>query len=143
MSVIGNIGKDAEVKYHGTECVINFSVAHTDKWKDGAILKERTTWVSCSWWTEKSTVAQYMRKGTQVYVEGVPEAKVWKKRDGGDPQPFLNLRVYSLQLLSSSGRRDGDNSDNAPQASSKDTGGYVPYQAPSSGSQTDDLDLPF
>jgi single-strand DNA-binding protein len=143
MVAIGHLGKDAEVKIHGTECVINFSVAHSDKWNDNGVKKERTTWVSCSWWTEKHTIAQYLKKGTQVYVEGVPEAKVWKKE--GDPQPFLNLRVFSLQLLGSA-NRDGANNrpaDNSNQQQS--TGGYVPYEAPKkdSGVADDYSDLPF
>lgn len=135
MQIIGHLGRDAEVKVHGTEAVINFSVAHTDKWKDNGVSKERTTWVSCSWWTERSTIAQYLKKGTQVWAEGIPEAKVWKKE--GDPQPFLNLRVLSLQLLGGQ-RREGDNnssqpSQNAP-APASNTGGHVP---------ANDDDLPF
>lgn len=141
MTVIGHIGKDAEVKYHGTESVINFSVAHTDKWKDNGVAKERTTWVSCSWWVESTTVAQYMKKGTQVYIEGVPEAKVYKNKQG-EPQPYLNLRVFSLQLLSS-GKRDGESSANTQPTASGQSGGYVPYQAPIDTPADSSDDLPF
>lgn len=143
MVVIGHLGKDAEVKYHGTESVINFSVAHTDKWKDNGVAKERTTWVSCSWWVESSSVAQYMKKGTQVYVEGFPEAKIWKKKEG-EYQPFLNLRVFSLQLLGG-GRRDesGQSSNQSNQVQqTSDTQGYKPFGDPPANSDSVD-DLPF
>lgn len=145
MTVIGHIGKDAEVKYVGaaTESVISFSVAHTDKWKDNGVPKERTTWVSCSWWVESTTVAQYMKKGTQVYIEGIPEAKAYKNKQG-ESQPYLNLRVFSLQLLSS-GRRDGDNTTqaNTQTASDNQAGGYTPFQAPNTNSSDPVDDLPF
>lgn len=141
MVAIGHLGKDAEVKIHGTECVINFSVAHSDKWTDNGVKKERTTWVSCSWWTEKHTIAQYLKKGTQVYVEGVPEAKVWKK--DGDPQPFLNCRVFSLQLLGSA-NRDGSGGRPADNNTNQGSGaGYTTYQAPADSSTVSDDDLPF
>lgn len=143
MQVIGHLGKDAEVKIYGTESVINFNVAHTDKWNDGNVKKEKTTWISCSWWVERSTIAQYLKKGTQVYLEGVPEAKVWKKKDSGESQPYLNVRVYSLQLLSS-GRKEEDNTQQNTNTQSSG-GGYVPYKTPASGSgeAADDSDLPF
>lgn len=142
MMVIGFLGKDAEVKIHGSEAVINFSVAHTDKWIDNGVKKERTTWVNCSWWTESNTVAQYMKKGTQVYVSGIPEAKIWKKREG-EPQPFLNLRVYSMQLLGGQ-RRDGDSNNQETQNTSTQTKATKSFDSPYSNQSSEkDDDLPF
>lgn len=143
MQVIGHLGKDAEIKIHGTEAVINFSVAHTDKWTDNGVKKERTTWVSCSWWTDRQSITQWLKKGTQVYVEGVPEAKLWKKKD--DPQPYLNLRVYSLQLLGGQ-RSDGNNqntqpSQNAPAQTQNAGVSDNPYAG--SNNSSDDDSLPF
>lgn len=143
MTAIGHLGKDAEVKIYQTESVINFSIAHTDKYVDNGIKKEKTTWVSCSWWVESSSVAQYMKKGTQVYVEGFPEAKLWKKKEE-EQQPFLNLRVFSLQLLGSP-RREGEGntpSNNSPAAPAS-SGGYVPYQALTDKPVDDPDGLPF
>lgn len=141
MQIIGFLGKDCEVKIHGIESVLNFSVAHTDKYKDGnGILVEKTTWVSCSWWVEKTTIAQYLKRGSQVYIEGFPEAKVWKKKDG-DPQPFLNMRVFSLQLLGSARKAEGDNQQNASTGTQSSGGGYEPYNAPTNND--DPNDLPF
>jgi len=143
MTAIGHLGKDAEIKQYGTESVINFSIAHSDKWMDNGIKKERTTWVSCSWWVEKTTIAQYLRKGTQVYVEGIPEAKVWKKKEG-DPQPFLNIRVFSLQLLGSANREGTVSRTTEATEQAEPTGGYVPYSGPGNVTSPDDYsDLPF
>lgn len=140
MTLIGHLGSDAEVKVHGTECVINFSCAHTDKWNDNGIKKERTTWVSCSWWTERSTVAQYLKRGTLVYISGIPEARSWKGKSG-DTMCGLNLRVHSLQLLG--GKRDGDNqpSQQAPAQTQNTTTWDSPHASNSNSS--DDDSLPF
>ena len=50
MQILGNLGKDAVMHQHGTDNVLQFSVAHTDKYKDSAgMLVQKTTWVECSW----------------------------------------------------------------------------------------------
>ena len=142
MTAIGHLGKDAEIKQFGTEDVINFSIAHTDKWNDNGVKKERTTWISCSWWVEKTTIAKYLKKGVQVYVEGIPEAKAWKK--AGEPQPYLNIRVFSLQLLGSANRDGTTGSRTEETAQPESTGGYVPYSSPGNVTSPDDFsDLPF
>lgn len=140
MTAIGHLGKDAEVKIHGTEAVINFNVAHTDKWKDNGVPKERTTWISCSWWTERHTIAQYLKKGTQVYIEGVPEAKVWKKAD--DPKPFLNCRVLNLQLLGSANRDSGQHQNQSTSSTQNKPSNDTNEWKPSETVPGDD-DLPF
>ena len=67
--VIGHLGKDAVVTSVLGKTVINFSVAHTEKFKDASgAVKEKTTWVDCSNWTDKTAIAPYLKKGTQVYV---------------------------------------------------------------------------
>lgn len=138
MQIIGHLGRDAEVKVMGIESVINFSVAHTDKWSDAnGIKKERTTWVSCSWWVEKSTIAQYLKKGTQIWAEGIPEAKIWKK--DGEPQPFLNLRVLNVQLLGGGNNTSQNQSDNKNNIAEKPTSNDTGYKS----INTSDDDLPF
>lgn len=137
-SVIGYLGKDCVVQQHGTDSVINFSVAHTDKFKDASGQKyEKTTWISCSYWTEKTAIAQYLRKGTLVYLDGVPEAKNWKDKQG-ESKAYINMRVYSIQLLG--GNRDGSSSNQATETQplgSPMQGGF------NSTSPGVDDDLPF
>jgi single-strand DNA-binding protein len=127
IQMIGYLGKDAVVQIHGTESVINFSLCHTDKYKDSSGQKyEKATWVSCSWWTESANVAQYLKKGTLIWAEGVPEAKNWKDKQG-ESKAFLNMRVMRIELLG--GKRD-DQSGNSTSANASDN------------SSSDD-DLPF
>ena len=106
LQAIGNLGQDATTNQVNGQSVINFSVAHTEKWKDSSgTQRERTTWISCSYWTT-SNVAQYLKKGTSVFVEGIPEVKLYTP-NGGSPQANLSLRVSTLQLLGGK-REDGD-----------------------------------
>lgn len=99
--VIGNLGKDATVNTVGGKSVINFSVAHTEKYKDGQGTNQtKTTWVDCSYWVDKTGIAQYLTKGTQVHVDGQPEVRTFQKQDGTFGASF-SLRVREIQLLGS------------------------------------------
>jgi single-strand DNA-binding protein len=105
MQVIGNLGKDCVVNTVNGKNVINFTVAHTEKYKDSqGNQQEKTTWVDCAYWTDKTAVAQYLTKGKQVYAEGQPEARSFQRNDG-TPGSSLSLRVREVQLLG--GRGDG------------------------------------
>jgi single-strand DNA-binding protein len=99
LMVIGNLGRDALSTLVNGKNVINFSVAHSEKYTDAAgAPQERTTWVECAYWTEKLGIVPYLIKGKQVYVEGQPELRQYQKSDG-TPGASLTLRVQSLQLV--------------------------------------------
>jgi single-strand DNA-binding protein len=105
LQIVGNLGKDCIVKEVNGKNVINFSVAHTEKFKDSAgNQKERTTWVECAYWTDRTAVGQYLKKGQLVYAEGSPEADAYTNKEN-QPAATLRMRVMSLQLLGSS--KDG------------------------------------
>ena len=83
LQVIGNLGKDCLTNSVNGKSVMNFNVAHTEKEKDASgQQKERTTWVECAYWSDRTAVAPYLRKGTQVYVEGTPEVRTFTRNDG-------------------------------------------------------------
>ena len=98
---MGNIGNDAEVRHtQGGMSVISFSVAHSEKWKDAqGQTQERTTWVRCSRWVkpDSTKLADYLKKGTKVFVEGQPSVSAWTDKDG-NVQGSLELRVMSLEF---------------------------------------------
>jgi single-strand DNA-binding protein len=99
LQAIGHLGKDCITNTVNGKNVINFSVAHSEKYKDAqGNLVEKTIWVECAYWTDRTAISQYLRKGTQVYVEGTPEVKTYAKNDGSTGAS-LNLRVFSVQLL--------------------------------------------
>jgi single-strand DNA-binding protein len=105
LQVIGNLGKDCLTNQVNGKNVMNFNVAHTEKFKDrnNAVI-DKTTWVECAYWSDKTGIAPYLKKGTQVYVEGQPEVRTYTKQDGSTGVS-LALRVISVQLL---GNKDGN-----------------------------------
>ncbi len=113
LQIIGNLGKDCIVKEVNGKNVINFSVAHTERYKDAqGNQKERTTWVECAYWTDKTAVAQYLTKGKTVYAEGSPEADAYTNKEG-QVAATLRMRVQAVQLLGgNSGDGQGPNSGN-------------------------------
>lgn len=101
MQVIGRLGKDCVVNTVNGKNVMNFTVAHSEKFKDSqGNLQEKTIWVDCAYWSDRTAVAQYLTKGTQVFVEGQPEARSFQRNDG-TPGSSLSLRVREVQLLGS------------------------------------------
>ena len=103
MQVIGNLGKDCVVNAVNGKNVINFTVAHTEKYKDSqGNNQEKTTWVDCAYWTDRTAVAPYLTKGTQVFVEGTPEVRSFQRNDG-TAGASLSMRVREVQLLGRKG----------------------------------------
>lgn len=111
LQVIGNLGKDCTVNTVNGKGVINFSVAHTEKWRDAnGDQKEKTTWVECAYWTDKQGIVPYLKKGTTVYVEGTPDARGYLTSDN-KPGAALQIRVSSVQLIGGRATSDGTNSN--------------------------------
>jgi single-strand DNA-binding protein len=136
LQVIGNLGKDCLTNSVNGKSVMNFNVAHTEKYKDtSGQQKERTTWVECAYWSDRTAVAPYLKKGTQVYVEGTPEVRTFTRNDGTFGAS-LTLRVLSVQLLGG-GRSEGGSYQGDQQAVS--SGGI---SVPSEITEPVD-DLPF
>ncbi len=142
MQIIGNLGKDCVVNTVNGKNVINFTVAHTEKYKDSqGNQQEKTTWVDCAWWTDRTAIAQYLMKGKQVFVEGQPEARSFQRNDG-TPGASLSLRVREVQLLG--GRGDSGGGLSSVPASSTHTTVAASSNIPSPSDITEPIDdLPF
>ena len=144
LQIIGNLGKDCIVKDVNGKTVINFSVAHSERYKDAlGNPKERTTWVECAYWTDKTAVAQYLTKGKTIYAEGYPDADVYLNKDN-QSTATLRMRVMSLQLVGGvGGENSGQNTGNVSAATSG-TGYTAPAANPSPAASTPVADdLPF
>ncbi|MEK7226982.1 MAG: single-stranded DNA-binding protein, partial [Bacteroidota bacterium] len=141
MQIIGNLGKDCLVNTVNGKNVINFTVAHTEKYKDSqGNQQEKTTWVDCAYWTDRTAVAQYLTKGKQVFVEGQPEARSFQRNDG-TPGSSLSLRVREVQLL---GGRADNAGGSAYQPGSSAAASTANSTIPSPGDITEPVDdLPF
>lgn len=100
LHVIGHIGQDATVSNTNGKDVVNFSVAHTESYKNAQGVKvEKTTWVSCSYW-DGAKVAPYLKKGTIVHLLGTPTVVPYTSK-AGENKADLRLSVQVLKLISS------------------------------------------
>lgn len=142
LQVIGNLGKDALVNNVNGKNVINFTVAHTERFKDAqGNQKDKTIWVDCAYWTDRTAVAPYLKKGTQVYVEGQPDVRTYTTQDGRNGAT-LAVRVSSVQLLGSRGESGGSEGGGGYQA--QPSYGTSPAPAQNANDLTEPLDdLPF
>lgn len=140
LQVIGNLGKDCIVKEINGKNVINFSVAHSERYKDAqGNQKERTTWVECAYWTDRTAIAPYLTKGTTVYAEGSPEADAYTNKDG-QAAATLRMRVQNIQLLGGNRDGQGSNTGNVSHATAAPAAVQpVVRTAPESVSTADDL----
>ena len=88
LQIVGNLGADCIQKEVNGKNVINFSVAHTEKFKDSTgTQRERTTWVECAYWTDRTAIAPYLKKGQLVFAEGSPEV-----------EGYMRIKTVSLLL---------------------------------------------
>ncbi len=137
LQVIGNLGKDCNVKEVNGKNVINFSVAHSERYKDSqGNQKERTTWVECAYWTDKTAISQYLTKGRTVYAEGAPEADPYTNKEG-QAAATLRMRVQNVQLLGNNNSSDSNNNNQ------QNATGAAPMQKQDSASLSEDEVTPF
>ena len=141
MQVIGRLGKDCVVNTVNGKNVINFTVAHSEKYRDSqGTNQEKTIWVDCAYWTDRTAVSPYLVKGTQVFVEGSPEVRTFTRQDG-TAGSSLSLRVREVQLLG--GKADGGSSS-TPSYSGASSSGSSSGHVPSANEITEPIDdLPF
>jgi single-strand DNA-binding protein len=105
--IVGNLGADPETKYLPSgDAVTNIRVATTDTWKDktSGEKKEATEWHRIAFFGRLAEVAgEYLKKGSQVYVEGSLRTRKWQDKDGQD-RYSTEIRGDVMQML---GRREG------------------------------------
>ena len=145
--LVGNLGKDPESRYlpdGGAVC--NFSVATTDKWKDkGGEAQERTEWHRVSTFSKLAEICgEYLKKGSQVYIEGRLQTRKWQDKEGKD-RYTTEIVADRMQMLGSRG--GGSESMGQPKTSSApaDAGGAKPAAKKGGGASFDDMDddIPF
>ena len=99
VQVIGNLGRDPEMRYTANgRAVANFSVAVNRKWTDqDGQTHEDTEWVRVSCWEKTAeNVAQYLGKGSLVYVEGRLQTRKYQDKEGNDRQ---STEVVAQQVI--------------------------------------------
>jgi single-strand DNA-binding protein len=141
--LVGNLGNDPEVKYMPSGgAVANVSVATTDSWKDkqSGERQERTEWHRVVFFGRLAEIAgEYLRKGSQVYVEGRLQTRKWQGQDGQD-RYTTEIVANEMQMLGGRGAGGGGFED-APARS----GSSRPAPQPAAKDVPDEFDddIPF
>ena len=96
--IVGNLGADPETRYLPSgEAVTNIRVATTDRWKDKASgeTKEATEWHRISFFGRLAEIAgEYLKKGSQVYVEGSLRTRKWQDKESGQDRYSTEVIVF-------------------------------------------------
>ena len=139
--LVGNLGQDPETRYMPSGgAVTNITVATNESWKDkqSGEQKERTEWHKVAMFNRLAEIsAEYLRKGSQVYIEGKLRTRKWQDRDGND-RYTTEVIADEMQMLGGRGGGGGGGSFGGG------SGGGGGSQAPSPPPADDfDDDIPF
>ena len=156
--IVGNLGRDPEMRsFPSGDRVANVTIATTDRWKDktSGEMKEATEWHRVVFNGRLAEIAgEYLRKGSQVYVEGSLRTRKWTDKDGVEKYT-TEIRADQMQML---GKREGMGSpsgdddggyDSAPRRSAPASRAPAPAaqrpaaSKPASGFDDMDDDIPF
>ena len=120
--IVGNLGADPEVRYMPSGgAVANLRVATSESWKDKQTgeKKEHTEWHRVVFFNRLAEIAgEYLKKGSQVYIEGKLQTKKWQDHDGQD-RYTTQIIAHEMQMIGRSGAADSRMAD----------GGQLPPQA--------------
>ena len=98
-TVTGNVGQDAVVREAAGKKVMNFSVAHSERYKDkNGDYQERTTWVKVDQWGTDFPVAKFLVKGARVVVSGTPSTDSYTDKQG-ETKTNLKITIRNFQDL--------------------------------------------
>jgi single-strand DNA-binding protein len=152
--LIGNLGRDPETRYMPNgEAVTNITVATTETWKDRASgeRQEKTEWHRVTFYRRLAEIAgEYLKKGSQVFIEGRLETRKWTDKEGKD-RYTTEIIANEMKMLGSRPGGGTPNYDAAeeggtsrPQAAkaAATAGGKPAAKAPGSITDMDD-DIPF
>lgn len=152
VQLIGNLGRDPETKYLPSgDAVTNISIATSEKWKDKASGEEHehTEWHRINFWGRLAEVAgEYLKKGSQVYVEGSIKTRKWQDREGQD-RYTTEIRADRMVMLGSRDQARGDNAKQDRDDEQRDAKRPEPKPAAAAGARKpgkfDDMedDIPF
>lgn len=147
MILVGNLGKGPEVRYSaGGSSITNFSVATSESWKDKETgeLVDRTEWHRCVAFGKLGDICgEYLKKGSQVYVEGQLRTRKWQNAEGKD-QYTTEVVVSEMQMLGGrSSSSDAPGHAGIPEAARRPPAARTPDPEPMAGPGDFDDDIPF
>jgi len=137
--LIGNLGKDPEVRYTANGAAIaNVTLATSESWKDKQTgeTQERTEWHRVVMFNRLGEIAgEYLRKGSKIYIEGRLQTRKWQDKTSGQDRYTTEIVADSMQMLDSKGGAGG-HADSAPAAGNT---ADMPHAEPVEGNFEDDI----
>merc|ERR1712225_125728 len=112
--LVGNLGNDPEVRYMPNgNAVANLSLAISESWKDQqGQVQERTEWHRLTMYRRLAEIAgEYLKKGSQIYVEGKLQTRKWQGQQGQD-RYTTEIIVDQMQMLGGRNNNGGGNQGN-------------------------------
>jgi single-strand DNA-binding protein len=146
--LVGRLGKDPETRYMTNgEAVTNATLATSENWKDKSGEKqEKTEWHNLVFYRRLAEVAgEYLKKGSQVYIEGKIQTRKWQDKEGKD-RYTTEILVNEMQMLggkSGGGSFEVMDSAPAPARPSASASGSKPAPAAKTNFDNFDDDIPF
>ena len=147
--LVGNLGKDPEMRYTAdSKAVANLTIATSESWKDKNTgqQQEKTEWHRVVAFGRLAEImGEYLKKGSQVYIEGKIVTRKWQDQQGQD-RYTTEVVAKDLQMLGSTGNQGGSQSQGAQsQNQHVPQGGRAPSQqgAPLNNFDGFDDDIPF
>lgn len=138
--LIGNIGKDPEVRYTATgSAIANITVATSESWKDKQTGEnvERTEWHRVVFYQRLAEiVGEYLRKGSKIYIEGRLQTRKWQDKNTGQDKYTTEIIADNMQMLDSKGGASGAASGGYEKSSAASP---MPESAPSLDNFDDDI----
>ena len=142
--LVGNLGKDPEVRYTADGAAIaNITLATTDTWKDktSGEKKEATEWHRVAFFGKLAEIAgQYLKKGRSVYIEGRIRTRKWQDKEGQD-RYTTEIIADAMQMLGSRSGMGGGEPREMREPSA--AGESRPAKKPAGQFQDMDDDIPF
>lgn len=117
--IIGRLGQDPDVRYtQSNTAVANLSVATSERYKDkSGEWQENTEWHRVVAWGRLAEICQeYLKKGSQVYIEGPIQTRSWEDKDG-QTRYTTEIKALTMTMLDSKGSGGGGNSPQKPEKS--------------------------
>lgn len=145
--LIGNLGKDPEVKYtpSGT-AVAKFSLATNERYKDKAgEWQDRTEWHNIVAWQRTAEIAgEYLKKGRSVYIEGRLRTDSWEDKNTHEKKSRTEIVVTDLVLLSGGRGEGGEGGGGRGRpAAAEQSAAPAPPENPAQNAEITDEDIPF
>ncbi len=141
--LLGHLGADPEVKYlEGDKVVANLSLATSEAYQDRSGNRvEQTEWHDLELWDQQAKIAEkYLKKGSQIYVEGKIKSDKWTDEQGQNRKK-MKIRVLSFTMVG--GKPEGMPGTPAAPAASGAMPSSSPAVAPMVSLDEGDDDLPF